>query len=169
MNDNRSEKIELLELLEHSDSEPKTSHGYSENSVIRRVLSEERWCLLSNKEKQSKRNASISLGKKWSLDAEKLEYAEFVVSVYDLITNTLEKIDSIDSELDYDLLRMKAFFLIERDFIDEKKGFEKDRHLPAVFFKHFSIELEEKYPFLELENFYKIYLIMVEKWPNRPV
>jgi hypothetical protein len=168
----KKQKVELLKALQERVSSLTYPYNAEEKSIIRRVLSEEEWCLLSDDEKQSRRKASISLGKKWAID-DNIEtvdysYSEGVVVVYDIIRETLNKIDAVEGELDNELLRVKAFFLIEKDFIDEKGTTHMNRHLPRELFDNLATTLGEKYPFLQLDKFCAIYSKMFEKWPNKP-
>jgi len=174
--DKKEQKIELLGTLQEKISTLSYPYKTEERSILRSILSEEEWGLLSDDEKQSRRKASISLGKKWDSDPllgqkpseADYTYQESVVILYDLIREALIKIDAIEGELDIDLLRVKSFFLIEKDFIDEKATIHMNRHLPQELFSNMATILSDKHPFLELDKFYVIYAKMHEKWPNKP-
>ena len=167
------EKIELLRRLQEDlDSLSYPFHA-EEKSVIRRVLGQEKWKLLSDDEKQSHRQVSISLAKKWGLDdnpeqANNISYAEEQLVVYDSIREILGKIDVLTETLNADLLRIKAFLLIEKDFIDETHDLQMERHLPREVFDNLLKSLEENYPDLQLNKFRASYGKMYEKWVNKP-
>lgn len=166
------EKIELISLLQKQIASLNGSYSAEEKSIVRRVLSEEEWKLLNDNEKQSRRKASISLGEKWSHENDirkgGYSYSESVVIIYDLIISTLNKLESIENQLDTDLLRVKVYFLIEKDFINERSAIHSIRHLPLELFDNLATTLDQKYPDLELNKFQSIYSDMYEKWPNRP-
>jgi hypothetical protein len=173
MIDKKEQKVSLLNSLSEKIAPLNYHYDTEEKSIIRRILGEEKWRLLNEDEKQSRRKSSISLGKKWSEDHflginEKADYSydECIVVIYDLIRQTLSIIDTIQDDLNTDLLRVKAFFLIEKDFIDE--SFKSNKHLPLEIFENLANTLAESYPDLKLDIFYSLYSLMYKKWSNKP-
>ena len=174
----KDEKIELLSKLQEKLSPRRHPYHAGEMSIIRRILDEEEWKSLSDDEKQSRRKASVSLGKRWSFDpfifTNHVEteadgvYQEDIVTVYDSITRILKKIELAQGDLDTDLQRVNAFFLIEKDFIDMTQVLQMDMHLPPEFFENLANTLDEKFPDLQLEKFSTLYSKMYENWSNKP-
>ncbi|HEY8936996.1 MAG TPA: hypothetical protein VIM65_17335 [Cyclobacteriaceae bacterium] len=165
------DKVFLLRTLSERIASLRYTYDAQEKSIIRRILNEEEWYRLSDDEKQSKRRATISLGKKWSNDYflgvnEKSDYSyeEGVILVYDAIRDILSKITEKESTTD--LLRVKAFLVIEKDFIDE--NLRSNKHLPPEFFENIANTLSSKYHELQLDKFYVLYSDMYEKWTNKP-
>jgi len=169
----KNQKVAFLTFLNAKIEPLSYSYSAEEKSIIRRILNEEQWHLLTDDEKQSRRKASISLGKKWSTDYflgtredADYNYDEGVVVVYDAIRYILNKIDIELTNLSTDLLRIKAFMVIEKDFIDESP--RANKHLPIDIFKNFAGTLAKDHPDLRLDDFYFYYSGMYEKWPNKP-
>jgi len=169
MMNKKEQKISILKSLYGSIESLNYRYGAEEKSIIRRILNEENWHLLNDDEKQARRKESILLGEKWSADDnDKVDYTydKSVIVVYDAIRQILDRIDTLQDLPNTDLLRVKVFFLIEKDFIDE--SFKANRHLPIEVFQNLAETLAEDYPALQLKSFNSIYSVMFEKWPNKP-
>jgi len=173
---NKKEKIALLSDL-YNKIELSKSVSTGERHIIRKVLREEEWLLLSDDERQSRRKAAISLGKKWVADPfiytgenhnriADYTYEELVIAEYDFIREILKIIDTMNYSKNLDLLRIKMFLEMEKDFIDET--FMSNKHMPPEFFKNLSNSFDFKYPDLNLSKFSEFYDRMYESWPNKP-
>lgn len=172
---NIQNKVELLRVLAKKMVVLKDEHVYREMSVLRRVLSDTEWNLLDEEGKQTRRKSALDLMNNWNNEplfdlggAEEKKrdfgYEESVIEVYEVITSLLKRIP--DNDLAVELLRLKVFLIIEKDFINDK--FISNKHIPPGIFENLVDMLEEKHAHLPLRSFVNLYQRMYLKWPTRP-
>lgn len=165
------QKLELIRLILDNQPEKLDSLSGVEMSVFRRILAEEQWRGRGDSEKQADRKASLSSWKKLASQDDvvlRYEYPIAVIEFYDLLVELIDKVQLVSCEHNSSMKRLEAILIIEKDFINEKNTYQRNRHVPydvleGVCKREVVPEIE-----VEVERVLVAYKTMVGVWPDAP-
>lgn len=146
--------------------ENKYSGWEMECSLIDSAIEGIEWNNLSSEEKNMKRIASFSLGRKWDsiinprTKSLTLNYPESLVKTYAQINSLLSKIEL--SEKSVLILRVKVLLTIEKSFYND--ALIPTRHVPIDMFNNLLNDLRKSNIYNEYLDFVDSYSIMFNYW-----
>ena len=144
-----------------------------EQRILAKILDDIRWQQLTDDQKQAKRKARVALlNEQSSQDGSTMEftYESYVTELYDLLQATLRTIAEVDVATSSIILRLKAFLLAEKCFIDADSNFFRLRHMDYYLWQNF---FQANAPQLASMQIATISLTacfhaMYRSWPKRP-